>query len=361
MSLELDRFLDGFTVRDWQEIDEGGPVRVAMVGLGWWTTEEAIPAVEGSEFCETTVAVSSSISDPSDVPGTEVEHALDYEEFADGVGSDAYDAVYICTPNGLHLDHVRAAAGLDKPILCEKPMEASTERARELIEVCEDADVTLMIAYRVQTEPAARRARELLAEGVIGKPLTVHGGMSDDMLSFVSGPDHWRLDPDLAGGCAMIDIGIYPLNTTRFLLGSDPVSAYGRTRTDREEFAGVDEHATFEFEFDDGTLLTGSVTHSAIEESHLRVVGTEGQLLLDGPFFPDGQCELLVERDGTRSRVNFDRRDQMTEEFDYFAHCLLTGTDPAPGGEHGLVDMHAIEAVYESAETGERVGLDPDP
>lgn len=355
--MSLEEFLDEFTARDWQEIDEGGPVRLAMVGLGWWTTEEAIPAVENSEFCETTVAVSSSIDDPADVPGTEVEHALDYEEFEDDVASDAYDAVYICTPNALHLDHVRAAAENGKDVLCEKPMEASRDRAGELIEVCEAAGVTLMIAYRVQTEPAVRRARELLREGVIGEPRTVHGGMSDDMLSFVSGPDHWRLDPDLAGGCAMIDIGIYPLNTTRFLLDSDPVSAYCRTRTDREEFAGVDEHATFEFEFENGTLLTGSVSHSAHEESHLRVVGTEGQLLLDGPFFPDGQCELLVERDDARSRVSFDRRDQMTEEFDYFAHCLLTDTDPAPDGEHGLVDIRTIEAAYESAETGERVEL----
>ena len=357
--MSIDAFLEGFTERDWQEIDADGSerVRFAMVGMGWWTTEEAIPAVEGSDFCETTVAVSGSVSDPSEVEATDVERAIDYEEFAAGEASDAYDAVYVCTPNAMHLDHVRAAAELGKDVLCEKPMEVSTERARELTVVCEEEGVTLMIAYRVQTDPAARRARDLLREGVIGEPVSVHGGMSDDMLSFVDGPDHWRLDPELSGGTTMLDIGIYPLNTTRFLLDAEPVSAYGRTRTDQPEFEGVDEHASFEFEFEDGVLLTGSVSHSAIEESHLRVVGTDGQLLLDRIFFPGRPRELVVEREGTRSHVTFDQRNQMREEFDYFAHCLLTDTEPAPGGEHGVGDVRAIEAVYEAAERGERVEL----
>lgn len=354
--MSVEQFLGGFPERDWQEREEG-TIRVAMVGMGWWTTEQAIPAVEGSEFCETTVAVSSSIDDPQEVEGTDVKHAIDYEAFAAGEASEAYDAVYIATPNALHLDHVRAAAELDKDVLCEKPMEVTEERARELTDVCEEAGVTLMIAYRVQTEPAARRARELLSKGVIGEPVSVHGAMSDDMLSFVDGADHWRLDPELSGGCAMIDIGIYPLNTTRFLLDRDPVSVYGRTRTDQPEFEGTDEHASFEFEFEDGIPLTGSVSHSAYEESHLRVVGTEGQLLLDRPFFPGRPRTLVVEREGTRSTVEFDQRDQMREEFDYFAHCLLTDTDPAPGGDHGAIDIRAIEAVYESAETGERIDL----
>lgn len=354
--MSVREFLESFPERDWQRDDEG-TVRFAMIGMGWWTTEEAIPAVEESEFCETTVTVSSSVSDPEEVAGTELSDAIDYEEFAAGEASDAYDAVYIATPNALHLDHVRAAAELGKDVLCEKPMEITEERADELTAICEREGVTLMIAYRVQTEPAARRARELLSEGVIGDPVSVHGGMSDDMLSFVEDENHWRLDPDLSGGCAMIDIGIYPLNTTRFLLERDPVSAYGRTRTDRPEFEGTDEHASFEFEFENEICLTGSVSHSATEESHLRVVGTEGQLLLDRPFFPGRPKKLVVERKGTRSVIEFDQRNQMTEEFDYFAHCLLTGTKPAPDGEHGALDIRAIEAVYESAATGKRVDI----
>ena len=354
--MSIESFLEGFPERDWQRNGEG-TVRFAMVGMGWWTTEEAIPAVEESEFCETTVTVSSSVSDPEEVAGTGIERAIDYEEFAAGEASDAYDAVYIATPNALHLDHVRAAAELGKDVLCEKPMEITETRANELTEICEREDVTLMIAYRVQTEPAVRRARELLSAGVIGDPVSVSGGMSDDMLSFVDDESHWRLDPDLSGGCAMIDIGIYPLNTTRFLLDRNPVSVYCRTRTDRPEFEGTDEHASFELEFEDGIVLTGSVSHSAYEESHLRVVGTEGQLLLDRPFFPGRPKKLIAEREGTRSTIEFDQRNQMTEEFDYFAYCLLTDTEPAPDGEHGTVDIRAIEAAYESAETGKRVDL----
>ncbi|MCL7417079.1 MAG: gfo/Idh/MocA family oxidoreductase, partial [Halalkalicoccus sp.] len=80
--MSVKQFLGEFTERDWQEREEG-TVRFAMVGMGWWTTEEAIPAIEGSDFCETTVAVSSSVSDPSEVEGTDLEHAIDYEAFAE--------------------------------------------------------------------------------------------------------------------------------------------------------------------------------------------------------------------------------------------------------------------------------------
>lgn len=355
--MSVTQFLSGFDGRDWEDERPDETVRLAMVGMGWWTTEQAIPAIEGSDYCETTVTVSSSVSDPESVDGADVERAIDYEEYAAGEASDAYDAVYVATPNALHLDHVRAAAELGKDVICEKPMEVTEERAKELTDVCEEEGVTLMIAYRVQTDPATRRARELLSEGVIGEPVSVSGGMSDDMLSFVDDPNHWRLDPELSGGTTMNDIGIYPLNTTRFVLDRDPVSAAGRTWSEKPEFEGTDEHASFEFEFEDGIVLTGSVSHSATEESHLRVVGTEGQLLLDRPFFPGRPRTLTVEREGTRSTVEFDQRNQMREEFDYFAYCLLTGMDPVPDGEHGTLDIRAIEAVYEAADSGERVEL----
>lgn len=75
--MSLAQFLDGFSERDWQK-KERGTIRFAMVGMGWWTTEEEILAAEESEFCEITVTVSSSVSDPAEVSGTDIEHAIDY-------------------------------------------------------------------------------------------------------------------------------------------------------------------------------------------------------------------------------------------------------------------------------------------
>jgi predicted dehydrogenase len=225
-----------------------------------------------------------------------------------------------------------------------------------MVEVSEDADVPLMIAYRMQTEPGVRRAKELLANGAVGEPLHVHGHMSDDLLAFIDDPNQWRLTPELSGGATVNDIGIYPLNTTRFLFDADPIAVYGATRWDHEAFADQDEHATFQVEFPNITAAC-TVSHNASESSHLRVIGTEGELDISPLFFPWSDVELELHRGESRATVDVPQRDQMREEFDYFADCLLSGRDPHADGRHGVVDIETIEAIFQSAETGQRVEL----
>lgn len=90
---------EAFTERDCQTTDNAGTVRFAMIGLGWWTRTQAVPAIEESTFGETTVLLSGSkekFREETDLAGT-IEHGITYEEFDDGVAADAYDAVYICT------------------------------------------------------------------------------------------------------------------------------------------------------------------------------------------------------------------------------------------------------------------------
>ena len=352
-------YLADFGGRDWQEIEEG-TVRIAAIGLGWWTRDEAIPAIQNGDLCETTVVVSGSIEKADRVAAEveTVEAAITYEDFHDGAAVDAYDAVYICTPNATHLEYVETAAELGKAILCEKPMEATVEAAEKIVEAADAANVPLMIAYRMQTEPAIRRAKELVQDGFIGEPLQVHGHMADDILTLAGGPDQWRLDPELSGGTTVNDIGIYPINTTRFVLEEDPVAVYGRTRWEHEAFEGLDEHAAFQLEFESGLEAACTVSHNAHQTSHLRFIGTEGELTVEPIFFPWDDRELVLRHGDSRGEIRFEQVDQMEEEFDYFGQCVLTGADPYPDGRHGLIDMQVIAAIYESAESGERIELE---
>jgi len=67
---------------------------------------------------------------------------------------------------------------------------------------------------------------------------------------------------------------------------------------------------------------------------------------------------MTVESGDVRMEYTGPRVDEVREEFDYFGYCVLTGTDPEPDGEDGLADLRAIEAAYESAETGRQVALE---
>jgi xylose dehydrogenase (NAD/NADP) len=168
--MDIDQLVDDFQTRDWQELTEtDDPVRFAMIGLGWWTREQAMPAVAAGDLCEATTVVSSDPKKARSVAADSetVERAITYDEFHAGAASDAYDAVYVVTQNARHLPFVEPAAQLGKAVLCEKPMEATIDRAERIVECCADNDATLMIAYRMHTEPAVRRAKDLLDAGYI--------------------------------------------------------------------------------------------------------------------------------------------------------------------------------------------------
>ncbi|SFL33665.1 xylose dehydrogenase (NAD/NADP) [Halogranum rubrum] len=359
--MTLDNWLERYDEQDWKTQSEG-TVRYALVGLGWWTTDVAIPAIEASSLCEVTTLVSSSKEKAERIAQTsDVETGITYDEFHDGVAADEYDVVYIATPNAYHLEYAETAARLGKGVLCEKPMEADVERAERMVDACDTADVPLMVAYRMQTEPAVRRARELVESGFIGDPVYVYGNNSQPLLEMIPDPDQWRLNPDLTGyGTSVMDLGIYSINTARFLLDRDPRSVQAQLYSEHEAFEGLDdERASFMLDFGDGIQMVSTASQNAQQDTMLRITGTEGQLELSPAFH--GECQLHVKKGDLSVDVEhteLDEVDEMEYEFDYFADRLLGDAEIHPDGEHGLFDMTVVEAIHRSDETGERVEIE---
>ena len=369
--MNLDAHFEEFAARDWQTTDDG-TVRVALVGLGEFARDHVLPALAGeaeraaagdavagptdrTPFCEITALVSGSPEKAASVADRYgVGNTLTYDEFEAGEGVDSFDAVYIAGPNALHLEYARTAADHGKHVLCEKPIEASAERARELVRVCDEAGVTLMVGYRPQVEPAMRRLRGLIRDGALGDPVAFHGWFTGRILDR-GGPDQWRLDPDLAGGGALMDVGVYPLNAVRFLLGADPVAAQATTGAPDPEFEEVDEHVAFQLEFPEGATASCTASYRAQADDRLRIVGTEGQAALSPAFDSEIRPTLTIEIGDEEVAHTGPYVNEVAEEFDYFAHCVLTDTRPDPDGRDSVADMEAVEAIYESAETGRRV------
>ena len=355
--MDLSEHFADFSRRDWATDATGPAVRMALIGAGWFTREWALPGFQRAAYTDPTVVVDTRIERAEALAADHELTALTPEQFHDDVAREAYDAVYVCTPNATHLEYVETAATAGKDVLCEKPMEADTGRAAELVEIARRAGVTLMIGYRMQTDPVVRRSKELLAAGGIGEVVQVHGNMSQRMLAELDGDasDQWRLDRDLAGGGAMMDIGIYPLNTTRFLLDADPVAVSAETGSTHEAFAAVEERVAVRATFEGGVPVLFTANHNAYHDSFLRVTGTEGEIVIDPAFFEREPRDMEVRVGGERFDVDVTDVHQLEEEFAYFADCLLAGREPHPDGEHGLVDVRAIEAIYESAASGETV------
>lgn len=356
--MALEEYFENFRRRDWERESVDGTVRLAVIGIGGFARNRALPAIRAGSYCETTVLVTGSQRRTREVADEfVVEHVVDYEGYLAGEFADEYDAVYVSTPNAYHARYALSAAQREKHVICEKPLEVRVDRAREIVDACREAGVALMTAYRLQLEPTVRRCRELVANGVIGDVVQVHGGFSHPLLEYTSA-NTWRLDPELAGGGALVDLGIYPINTTRYLLDAEPVSVYASTQSSDEPFDRVDEHVSVQLEFPGDATAACTASFDAHASSQLQLVGTNGMISVTSPFGGVVPQDIVVESGEMRMEHTGPPVDEVREEFDYFGYCVQTGTQPKPDGTDGITDLRVIEAAYESAATGRRVELE---
>jgi len=344
--------------RDWKTIDSIDElVRVAVVGLGWFSREHAIPALKQSRFSTATVGVDPLETNRNRASDAFEIETLSPEEFHDGSMVDRYDALYVAAPNNVHLEYARTGHRFEKHVLCEKPMEKNVDRSRKMVTTFQGADSIFMIGYRMQFEPLVRRMREAIRDGLIGEPELIHSSVSQHLLDIEPDPDQWRLKKEQSGGGALINIGLYPLNTTRFILDEDPVSVMGATGSDHEAFADVDEKVAFQCRFPSGAMAMCTAQESAVRGSHLTVIGTEGRLHLEPAYAPWRTLSLEVEGGGVTTTVERSDVNQLTEQFDYFSQCVHTDEQPGPSGRVGLVDMEIVRAIYKSSESEQLVTL----
>ncbi|MFB6176301.1 MAG: Gfo/Idh/MocA family protein, partial [Halobaculum sp.] len=149
----------------------------------------------------------------------------------------------------------------------------------------------------------------------------------------------------------LYDVGVYPLNTARFLLGADPV-AVSATASGDGPFADVDEHTHFHVEFPDDVVGNFSASFSGHGSTFLTVLGTDGEIEIRNAFGPNGDREVRIETDDGSTTVAGLGADETREEFDYFAHAVLTDGEIEPDGEDGLRDLRVLEAVQDAAASG---------
>ncbi|MEZ3116691.1 Gfo/Idh/MocA family oxidoreductase [Halobaculum sp. MBLA0147] len=365
---------------DW-DTGVDGTVAVAVVGLGGYARGVSLPALAAGGYTTVGAVVSGDPEKAATVADEYGATALTYDDYAAGEATDAYDAVYVATPNRDHLQRVETAAAHGRHAIVEKPLDATSERAAAAVDACEAADVRLMTAYRMQTDPVIRRLRTAVDDGFVGDAVKLFGDFTFPVLRGSAGPDQWRLDPHLAGGGALYDVGVYPLNTARFLLDADPVAVSatlqggnpradgdgsdaggaGAARDDHQStadpFVGVDEHTHFQVSFPDGVVGNFSASFTGHATAALEVIGTAGRVRIEDAFQPGRDRVVRVERGEETVTLEGVGGDETRAEFDYFAHAILADEPIEPDGHDGLVDLHVLEAVLDAAHRGERVSV----
>ncbi len=329
-------------------------LRVAIMGLGSYANRVA-RAMESCSRAKITGVVSGTPAKIKDwqaryqIPD---ENCYNYDTISELKSNPTIDAVYIITPNALHCKQAIQVAQAGKHVICEKPMAINAEEGQQMVDACKKARVKLLIGYRMHFEPKTLEVIGHRKSGDFGKIMFFQG-----LSGFrIGNPNQWRLSKELAGGGAMMDIGIYSINGARYMIGEEPewVTAQ-ETKTDPIKFkTGVDETIQFQMGFPSGAIATCLSTYSMNNLDRFYLNGTKGHAEMQ-PSTGYGPIRGNTHLGPLKGAVV----THQTVQMDAMAGIILHNEEaPVPvDGEEGLKDMKIIDAIYKACATGQKVSL----
>lgn len=325
----------------------------ALVGLGRLSTNELGPALKVAKDSELTAVVTGT---PEKGVRWQKEYDLkddqvyNYENFDKIIDDPRIDVVYIVLPNAMHAEFSIRAAQAGKHVFCEKPMASTAEECRQMIAACEKASRKLGIAYRCQFTPQHLAAIKFAREETFGKVLHIEAGFGIQLRGDQS---QWRLNHKLAGGGALMDVGVYALQACRYLTGEEPVEIMAQeVKTDLERFKEVDESIQWMIKFPSGISAACSTSYAFRGMNHFKVFGNDGNFGMN-PAYGYGNIKGFT----SKKEVKFptEQVNQFAREMDVFSQSILKDEDFKASGEDGLRDLIAIEAIYRSIQEGKQV------
>lgn len=323
-------------------------LRVALVGLGSYADRVATAMKD----CKMAKLVAGVTGTPAKVEKWANKFGLDkanfysYQNFEAIKNNPNIDAVYITLPNSMHHEYVIRAAKMGKHVICEKPVSLNAKQAQEMIAACNKAGVKFFVGYRMHFEPHTRELIRMRQAGELGKIMHVNA-----YFGFKSGdPNQWRLKKALAGGGALMDVGIYCINAARYATGEEPVWVSAEeSKTDFVKFKEVDETITWQMGFPSGVIASCATTYNFNNFERLYVVGDKGFVELS-PAYGYGSIKGRTHK----GEMSWDTsKMHQTWQMDAMADAILNGKpDFNATGEEGLKDMKVIDAIYKSIVAG---------
>jgi glucose-fructose oxidoreductase len=324
---------------------------VALVGLGYYSTDLLAPALQLTSKCHLAGVVSGT---PSKIEAWQKQYAIpdanvySYEKFDAIANNPAIDVVYIVLPPSMHAEYAIRAAKAGKHVWCEKPMAPSVRECEAMIRACKENNVKLAIGYRLHHEPNTQTVTRFAKDQKYGKVVTAtaEAGYRE------SRTNHWKQKKAMGGG-VMGDMGVYPLNALRYGTGLEPIAVTAKASTTRPEiYTEVEETMHFELEFPGGVTGIGDASFGK-SMNKLRVNCAQGWYELS-PFQSYSGVQGTTS-DGTN--LNAQIPNQQARQMDDDALAIMDNTPLLAPGEEGLKDILVVEAIYRSVAAGQKVTI----
>jgi predicted dehydrogenase len=246
----------------------------------------------------------------------------------------------VATPNSLHAEQSIAFLDAGQHVMVEKPMAMDVAEADAMVAAADRSSACLMVAHCWRFHPDVLALRGRIAAGELGEVVKTRSyGVHAKW-----GPSGWFVDPALAGGGALADMGVHAIDTARFLLGGpEPVRVCAAVGTRYSDIA-VDDDAVLLISWSNGT---NSVVESGWWQPHLGGLEAETEVYGTG-----GYARIFGFTEPPTPDYEHCPQSMYTAQMAEFVAALHEGRPPLPGGADGRVVMRVVEDAYRSAGVG---------
>ncbi len=263
------------------------------------------------------------------------------------------DAVFVASPNAIHLDDVLTAIEHGKHVLCEKPMAMNAGEAEQMVTAAQRRGVRLGVAHCFRFCESVQRIRESVQRQEIGR---VMGIRVDFSFPGMNSARRWLNDSALAGGGPVADIGVHCFDAMRFILADEPVSCSALAV--RDEFSGtVEASGLLSLRFSQGALGSSFVSFRAPYRTMVEVTGTEGSIFARDGLTVDVPVMIELRNGAGVRREEVSNADAYVRQVDSFSEAIEGGSEFPATGADGLQNQRILDALYRSTRTHEEVQI----
>ncbi|MFN7994646.1 MAG: Gfo/Idh/MocA family oxidoreductase [Bryobacteraceae bacterium] len=325
-------------------------VRWGVLGVASIAVRKVIPAMQQGEWSEIAAIASRDMRKAEGAAGAlNIQKA--YGSYEELIADPEIEAIYNPLPNHLHVPWSIRCAQAGKHVLCEKPVALDADQARELLRVQKETGVRIGEAFMVRAHPQWLRTRELVRSGRIGKLRSVQGFFSYD------NPDPTNIrNVNEWGGGGLMDIGCYPINTSRFIFGEEPRRVMAII--ERDPVMKVDRLTSGVLDFPSGQSVFTCGTQ-LVAYQRMQFFGTAGRIEIEIPFNApsDRACRIFVDDGSDLSGAGIETEtfpvcDQYTLQGDLFSKAIRGHGEVPVAIEDAILNMAVIDALVRSAESG---------
>ncbi|NQV55312.1 MAG: Gfo/Idh/MocA family oxidoreductase [Rhodospirillales bacterium] len=315
-------------------------VRLASLGLGWWSDElaDAVGRADGVEIVSCFTRSEDKRQAFAEKYGCRA--ASSYEEI---LADEGIDGIINTTPNNVHLETTRQAAVAGKHVFLDKPIANSVGEGMEIAKICRAAKVKLSIGFQRRRESHFRWVKGQIDAGEFGILVQAEANISRDRLGqFEAG--HWRYTAEGMPGGVLLQIGPHYVDVLEMLIG--PVAEVSGMLSqlvlpgDNPDVAGLVMH------HENGAISTLNAGYASAGEHYvMNIYGKKASALYSkhtGMYF-------LKQGEKEPRHMAFEANDTLAEQMAEFGACIRNDTDPEVGGEWASRSLAVIRAGVKSA------------